>query len=96
MTQIPPPPAKSTTAAPSSPGAGRIVFAQGRGDETDIALLDVATGKISVPASNGCQPDIRQDGNIVFNGQGGGRENLFTVQPDGSFLTQVSRFAEDS
>ena len=49
------------------PGAGRIVFAQGRGDETDIALLDVATGKISVPASNGRQPDIRQDGNIVFN-----------------------------
>ena len=97
VTQIPPPPAKSkTAAAPSSPGAGRIVFAQGRGDETDIALLDVATGKISVPASNGRQPDIRQDGNIVFNGQGGGRENLFTVQPDGSFLTQISRFAEDS
>ena len=97
VTQIPPPPAKSTAAAaPSSPGAGRIVFAQGRGDETDVALLDVATGKISVPASNGRQPDIRQDGNIVFNGQGGGKENLFTVQPDGSFLTQISRFAEDS
>ena len=97
VTQIPPPPAKSTAAAaPSSPGAGRIVFAQGHGDETDVALLDVATGKISVPASNGRQPDIRQDGNIVFNGQGGGKENLFTVQPDGSFLTQISRFAEDS
>ena len=102
VTQIPPPPAKSKTAtanaspAPSSPGAGRIVFAQGRGDETDVALLDVATGKISVPASNGRQPDIRQDGNIVFKGQGAGRENLFTVQPDGSFLTQISRFAEDS
>ena len=32
----------------------------------------------------------------MFNGQGGGKENLFTVQPDGSFLTQISRFAEDS
>jgi hypothetical protein len=97
VTQIPPLPARSTAAAaPSAPGAGRIVFAQGRGEETDIALLDVATGKISVPAPNGRQPDIRHDGNIVFNGQGGGRENLFTVQPDGSFLTQVSRFAEDS
>ena len=97
VTQIPSPPAKSKTAmAPSSPGAGRIVFAQGRGNETDVALLDVATGKISVPAANGRQPDIRQDGNIVFNGRGGGKENLFTVQPDGNLLTQISRFAEDS
>ena len=97
VTQIPPPPAKSKTATSNaSPGAGRIVFAQGRDNETDIALLDVATGKISVPASNGRQPDIRQDGNIVFKAQGGGRANLFTVQPDGSFLTQISRFAEDS
>ena len=101
VTSIPPPPAGSKAAANTSTsnastGAGRIVFAQGRGEATDVALLDVATGKISVVASNGRQPDIRQDGNIVFNGQGGGKENLFRVQPDGSFLTQISRFAEDA
>jgi hypothetical protein len=95
VTPIAPPPAMSK-AATGAPGAGRIVFAQGRGDETDIALLNVATGKISVPVTNGRQPDIRHDGNIVFKGQGGGKENLYTVQPDGSSLTQIGRFAEDS
>jgi hypothetical protein len=97
VTQIPPPPAKGKGAAVAeSPGAGRIAFAIGRGAESDIALLDVASGAKPIVTGNGRQPDIRHDGWIVFNGQGGGKDSLFSVKPDGSFLTQVSRFAEDS
>jgi WD40-like Beta Propeller Repeat len=86
----------SAPAAPAPAGAGRIAFAMGRGNETDIALLDVATGKISVVATNGRQPDMRSDGVIVFNGEGGGRDNLFTVMSDGGYLTQISQHSEDS
>jgi hypothetical protein len=98
VTPAAPPAARSgTSAASAARGSGHIAFAQGRADGgTDVALLDVATGKISVPASNGRQPDIRWDGTIVFNGQGGGMDTLFKVEPDGSFLTQISRYAEDS
>jgi len=81
-------------AAPA--GAGRIAFAMGQGNDTDIALLDVATGAISVVAPNGRQPDLRSDGVIVFNGEGGGRDNLFTVMSDGGYLTEISQHAEDS
>jgi Tol biopolymer transport system component len=92
-------PGTAATAAPATPasvGAGRIAFAMGRGNETDIALLDVATGKISVVARNGRQPDIRSDGVIVFNGEGGGRDSLFTIMSDGRYLTEISMFAEDN
>ena len=68
----------------------------GRGNDTDIALLDVTTGQISVVATNGRQPDIRSDGVIVFNGEGGGRDDLFTVMSGGQYLTEISMHAEDN
>jgi uncharacterized protein YraI len=92
-------PATATQAAPRAPaaaGGGRIAFASGRGDVSDVALLDVATGNVSIVASNGRQPDIFQGGMIVFKGSGGGRDNLFTVWQDGSHLTEISSHGEDS
>jgi Tol biopolymer transport system component len=92
-------PGTASTSAPAAPapaGAGRIAFAMGRGNETDIALLDVASGAISVVATNGRQPDMRSDGVIVFNGEGGGRDNLFTVMSDGQYLTEIGIHAEDN
>ena len=47
-------------------------------------------------AQFGRQPDMRNDGRIVFNGEGGGREDLHTVEPDGSNLTQIGAHPEDS
>jgi hypothetical protein len=91
-----PAPTKPAQAKSSPKPTGHIAFAMGRGDETDIALLDVATGKITVVATNGRQPDIRGDGVIVFNGEGGGRDDLFTVMSDGRYLTEISSHAEDS
>jgi len=88
-------PAQPKTAPPAPAGAGRIFFAQGSSDGSDLALLDVATGKISVIAPNGRQPDVASDGEIVFAGAGNGRNNLWAIRPDGNGLRQVSTFAED-
>ena len=58
--------------------------------------MDVKTGEVRVVAQYGRQPDMRNDGRIVFNGEGGGREDLHTVEPDGSNLTQIGAHPEDS
>ena len=58
--------------------------------------MDVKTGEVRVVAQFGRQPDMRNDGRIVFNGEGGGHEDLHTVEPDGSNLTQIGAHPEDS
>lgn len=95
ITQIPPLP-KSAGAAKPVVGAGHIAFTSGREGGSDVAVLDVATGKVALIAQNGRQPDIRWDGHVVFNGEGGGQDPIFTTRPDGSFLTQLTRHPEDS
>ena len=88
---------------PLPPASGRIAFTRGRdynapipAGYNDIAVVDVKTGEVRVVAQYGRQPDMRSDGRIVFNGEGGGREDLHTVEPDGSNLTQIGAHPEDS
>jgi Tol biopolymer transport system component len=98
--------APQATAAPKGPlppPAGHIVFTRTRDNNgptpagiSDIAILDVKTGEVRVVAQNGRQPDMRSDGRIVFNGEGGGRDDLQCVNPDGSRLEPVSVHPEDS
>ena len=107
-----PPPSQATAGAPPAAGgapsaggrpagsglggSGHIAFARGNGGGSDLALLDVASGKISVVAGSGRQPDIYNDGWIVFKGAGNGRDNLWVVKSDGSGLKIVSEKAEDA
>ena len=100
------PAAAAVPAAPKGPlppPSGRIAFTRGRdynapipAGYNDIAVVDVKTGEVRVVAQFGRQPDMRNDGRIVFNGEGGGREDLHTVEPDGSNLTQIGAHPEDS
>jgi hypothetical protein len=89
--------------APLPPPTGYIAFTRGRNyagatpaGVSDIALVDVATGKVRVVAENGRQPDVRNDGRIVFNGEGGSRDDLQVVAPDGTGLRPISKHPEDS
>ena len=82
--------------APAPPPTGHIAFAQGNGAGSDIAVIDVATGKTWVVAANGRQPNMRGDGVVVFNGQGGGRDDLQKVQTDGAELAPIGKHPEDS
>jgi hypothetical protein len=76
--------------------AGHIAFTRGRGNDSDVALLDVAGGKVTVLAENGRQPDLRYDGSqVAFRGAGNGREGLFTIRVDGRGLTQVGSRTDD-
>jgi Tol biopolymer transport system component len=95
---IPPTPSGAVAPAASGPaaaGGGHIAFASGRGDGSDLALLDVSTGNVSTVAENGRQPDMFSDGRIVFKGAGNGRDNIFTVRSDGGSLKQITAFGED-
>ncbi len=45
---------------------------------------------------NARQPDILGDGRVVFNGIGGGKDNIFSVNLDGSYERMNSLHPEDS
>jgi uncharacterized protein YraI len=92
----PAPEVTSGPRTPPPPATGHIAFTQGRGNATDIAVVDLASKAIAVAAGNGRQPDTRSDGRIVFNGTGGGRNDLQAVDPDGRNLRAVSVHPEDS
>jgi hypothetical protein len=83
-------------AAPSGPLGGRIVYAAGNGGATDVIILDVASKGSRVLFTNARQPDIRKDGRVVFNGIGGGKNNLFSINADGSRETMNGMHPEDS
>ncbi len=90
------PSAGAAPAAGGARGSGHIAFARGNGSGSDLALLDVASGQVSILAGSGRQPDIYNDGWIVFKGAGNGRDNLWLVKMDGSGLKLVSEKAEDA
>ena len=69
---------------PQGPLAGHIVFTTDNGGSSEVAVLDVATRATWRLFSNARQPDIRGDGRVVMNGIGGGKNNLITVNLDGS------------
>jgi hypothetical protein len=95
--------APPTPKGPLPPPSGRIAFTRGRdynspspAGVSDIVIVDAKTGETRVMAENGRQPDVRNDGRIVFNGEGGGRDDLQVVEPDGSRLRPISVHPEDS
>ncbi len=98
-----PPAAAPAAKGPLPPATGHIAFTRTRdlngptpAGLSDIAVVDVRTGEVRVVAQNGRQPDMRNDGRIVFNGEGGGRDDLQVVQPDGGNLAAISMHPEDS
>ena len=101
LTGTPPataPVAAAATAVPPTPApawAGHIVFATG-GGRTNIAVVDVAARTVRSLFSNGRQPDVRADGRVVFDGIGGGKENLITVNLDGGGEIITGMHPEDS
>jgi serine/threonine-protein kinase len=88
-------PVAPAPAAASCP-AGRIAFAQGSGGHTDLMVLDVASKGVSAIFGNGRQPDVRGDGRVVLNATGGGKDNLFGINLNGSEERMISPHPEDS
>ena len=87
-----------TAAQPAAPGplAGRIVYPQTAGGSTNLIVVDAAQRNTWQLAADARQPDIRGDGRVVYNGIGGGKDNLFSVRLDGSGEIQNSNHTEDS
>lgn len=75
---------------------GHIVFVAGSDANARVVAVDAATGSAADVANNATQPDVRSDGRVVYNGVGGGREDLFTVNLDGSQARMISMHSEDS
>ena len=88
----------ATATATSAPGplSGHIVYAMASGGATNVMVLDVATGDTWEIFPYGRQPDVRNDGVVLLDAIGNGRNNLFTVHLDGSQVRQVSNHTEDS
>ena len=80
---------------PQGPLAGHIVFPTDNGGTSEVAVLDVATRALWRLVSNARQPDIRGDGRAVMNGIGGGKNNLITVNLDGSREVITGAHPED-
>jgi eukaryotic-like serine/threonine-protein kinase len=102
-----PAPAANTApaAAPAAPPAassppvglsGHIVYTSGTGGATGIWALDVTNRNTWEVHSNARQADILGDGRVVFNGIGGGKDNIFSVNLDGSYERMNSLHPEDS
>lgn len=72
--------------------SGHIVYSSGN----TIYVVDAGTNAIWPLAANGRQPDIRGDGRVVYNGVGGGKDNLITVNLNGSLDNMVGAHPEDS
>ena len=92
----PAPAATSGTSAPPAGVAGHIVYTAGSGGTTDIYVVNAADKSTRRLFTNARQPDIRQDGRVVLNGIGGGKENIFSINLDGSAETMNGRHPEDS
>jgi hypothetical protein len=88
-------PAAATPAGAVCP-TGRIVFAQGSGGVTNLMVLDVASKGVSTLFGNARQPNVRGDGRVVFNATGGGKDNLFGINVNGSGERMISPHPEDS
>jgi eukaryotic-like serine/threonine-protein kinase len=90
-----PKPAAEVPAVASCPG-GHMVFAQGSGGVTNLMVLNVASKGVSPIFGNARQPDVRGDGRVVLNAMGGGKDNLFGINLDGSGERMISPHPEDS
>ena len=86
-------PATGAPAAGAPTGlSGRIVYTSGTG----VYLVDVSTGKSGQFRNFARQADMRGDGRIIWNGVGGGRDDIFTANLDGSLEQKPGKHPEDS
>jgi hypothetical protein len=94
------PQAGVATTSPAAPSqarlTGRIVYAAASSGTTDLFVVDVATRNVWKLFANARQPDVRADGRVVFNGIGGGKNDLITIKLDGSEERITGRHPEDS
>jgi len=75
---------------------GHIVFTTAGGGATEVDVLNVANKAISWLFSNARQPDIRADGRVGFDGTGGGKNNIFSINLDGTGEMMNGTHPEDS
>ena len=90
-----PTPTRKSAAAPAR-AAGRIYYSANKFGIPELRAIDAATGAKWTILDYARQPDVRSDGRIVFDGTGGGRDNLWAINPDGSSPLAVSMHTEDS
>jgi len=88
--------AASGVKPPVGPPSGHIAFTQKRYFATDVALVDAATGQVSVVATDARQPDVRYDGKVIFKGDGANRYDMWAISPDGTNIEHVGVHGEDS
>jgi Tol biopolymer transport system component len=90
------PVASPAASGPPTGLTGHIVYTSGAGNATAVSVLDVAKRNTWELRGNARQPDIRGDGRVVFNGIGGGKNNIFSVNLDGSGEVMNGMHPEDS
>lgn len=95
-------PAAAATAAPAPAAgppsglSGHIVYTSNTGGAPGVWVLDVANKNTWRLFPNARQPDIRGDGRVVVNGIGGGKDNLFSINLNGSAEIMNGLHPEDS
>jgi WD40-like Beta Propeller Repeat len=89
-------PAPPATGKPPTGLTGHIVYTSSTGGATAISVLDVANLSTWQLRSDARQPDIRDDSRVVYNGTGGGKNNIFSVNLDGSHEVMNGTHTEDS
>ncbi len=82
-----------SAAQPQPPSTlnGHILFTSGNA----VQVVDAGTKAVWPLAANARQPDIRGDGRVVFNSVGGGKDNIITINLDGSRDNMVGAHPED-
>lgn len=80
------------------PPAGRIAYAvwNPHTGRMDTYLYNISNGISWPKLDNKRQPDFGPNGEMVFNGEGGGLDNLHRMKVTGQDLQIISEFAEDS
>lgn len=84
--------------APAAPAAlgGHITFTSVNGGVTGVYVVDAASKNVWRVAANGRQGRIRADGRVLYNGVGGGKDNLWHVSLDGSGEVGCGAHPEDA
>lgn len=88
-----PQPPETATSPPAPIASGRLTFSIGG----TLNIVDAATGQMLSVVPNMRQPDFRRDGRLIIaNGEGGGHDNIWTVDPSaGSLLHAQTEHPDD-
>ncbi len=88
--------APAPAAGPPSSLSGRILYTANTGGAPGVWALDVASKDTWRVFANARQPDIRADSRVVVNAIGGGKDNLFSINLNGSAEIMSGMHPEDS